>query len=84
MSNFPLNLLNNIINNNNNLIEVQLSDKDKFKSYYLKGNLKGVDQHMNLIIYNCTKINKHNKSINELGNVLLKGDNILIIKNIKV
>ena len=83
MSNLPLNLLNNIISNDSNLIEVQLSDSDKFKSYYLKGNLKGVDQHMNLIINNCTKINKNNKSITELGNVLLKGD-ILIIKNIKV
>lgn len=83
MSNLPLNLLNNVINIQNNLIEIQLSDNSKFNSYYLKGNLKGVDHYMNITIYNCQKINKKDKTTSELGNVLLKGDNILLIKHIK-
>jgi small nuclear ribonucleoprotein (snRNP)-like protein len=83
MSNLPLNLLNNVINNENNLIEIQLSDKSKFNNYYLKGHLKGVDHYMNIIIHDCKKINKHEKTTLDLGNVLLKGDNILLIKHIK-
>lgn len=81
-TNAPLAKLASYINNLQT-VKIEMSDSEKFKAYYLKGTLKGLDEHMNLIIENTYKVSKSNdKDEEELGKVLLKGDNILLIKNI--
>ncbi|MFB5600397.1 MAG: LSM domain-containing protein [Nitrososphaeraceae archaeon] len=43
----------------------------------IKGILEKFDQHMNLILSNATEYKNNQES--KLGNLLLKGDNIIII-----
>ncbi len=44
----------------------------------LKGNLKSFDQFMNLTLENATEVLKDNK-IQEMGEIFIKGENIVII-----
>ena len=44
----------------------------------LKGKLKSFDQFMNLTLENAVEVLKDNK-INEMGNIFIKGENIVII-----
>lgn len=44
----------------------------------LKGRLKSFDQFMNLTLENATEVLKDNK-IQEMGEIFIKGENIVII-----
>lgn len=81
-SNLPLTKLAKFIGNKQ-AVRIELSDSQKFNSYYLRGTLKGIDEFMNVIIEDAYKVAKDAHGKEELlGKLLLKGDNILLIKDI--
>mgnify|MGYP003361627298 FL=1 len=81
-SNLPLTKITQYINNKQ-LVKIELSDSYKFSNFYLKGILIGIDEYMNLIIEEAYKVSKKDSAREEdLGKVLLKGDNILLIQEI--
>ncbi|XBW36573.1 hypothetical protein QEN19_002148 [Hanseniaspora menglaensis] len=81
-SNLPLAKLTTYINNKQQ-VKIEMSDSQKFKSFYIKGFLVGIDEYMNLIIKDTYKVSKKPVITEEsLGKMLLKGDNILLITEI--
>lgn len=81
-SNLPLTKLAKFIGNKQ-AVRIELSDSQKFNSYYLRGILVGIDEYMNVIIEDAFQVAKDtNGKEEQLGKVLLKGDNILLVKDI--
>jgi small nuclear ribonucleoprotein len=44
----------------------------------LRGKLQGFDQHMNLVLEDATDIT-HQEDIQNLGTIIVRGDNVIII-----
>jgi small nuclear ribonucleoprotein len=44
----------------------------------IRGNLHGFDQHMNLLLQDSVEILEDSKS-NDLGTIVVRGDNVVII-----
>lgn len=44
----------------------------------LRGKLQGFDQHMNLVLEEATDIT-HSDDIQNLGTIIVRGDNVIII-----
>lgn len=47
-------------------------------SKVIRGNLQGFDQHMNLSLENAEEVSEDGKS-SDLGTVVVRGDNIIMI-----
>jgi len=68
-------------NNQSNILQSSLHKNIIIKlkgKRTLKGKLKSFDQFMNLTLENAVEVLKDNK-INEMGNIFIKGENIVII-----
>ena len=44
----------------------------------IRGNLQGFDQHMNLLLDNSVELLEEGKS-NEIGTIVVRGDNVVMI-----
>ena len=44
----------------------------------IRGNLHGLEQHMNLLLQDSVELLEENKS-NDLGTIVVRGDNVVII-----
>jgi small nuclear ribonucleoprotein len=44
----------------------------------IRGNLHGFDQHMNLLLQDSVELLEENRS-NDLGTIVVRGDNVVII-----
>ena len=44
----------------------------------IRGNLHGLDQHMNLLLDNSVELLEEGKS-NEIGTIVVRGDNVVMI-----
>ena len=47
-------------------------------SKVIRGNLHGLDQHMNLLLDNSVELLDEGKS-NEIGTIVVRGDNVVMI-----
>lgn len=68
-------------NNQSNILQSSLHKNIIIKlkgKRTLKGKLKSFDQFMNLTLENATEVLKDNK-IQEMGEIFIKGENIVII-----
>jgi len=45
----------------------------------LRGILQGYDQHMNLILEQAEELNDENSSSKQLGTIVVRGDNIIMV-----
>lgn len=45
----------------------------------LRGILQGYDQHMNLILEQAEELNDENTSSKQLGTIVVRGDNIIMV-----
>ncbi len=73
MTNRPLDVLNESLNTN---VIAKLKGGREFK-----GELKGYDIHMNLVLENASEL-KNNEVINEYNILVVRGDNIVYVSPI--
>jgi len=50
----------------------------------IQGKIRGFDEFMNVVIDDATEVNTDDGSKEELGRILLKGDNITLISSLDV
>eukprot|EP00828_Plagiopyla_frontata_P020018 TRINITY_DN2557_c0_g1_i5.p2 TRINITY_DN2557_c0_g1~~TRINITY_DN2557_c0_g1_i5.p2 ORF type:complete len:135 (-),score=33.26 TRINITY_DN2557_c0_g1_i5:87-491(-) len=61
------------------IIEVWLYENQDTK---FEGRIIGFDEYMNLTLENAVEVNTKKNTRSELGRILLKGDNITLLRNI--
>ena len=63
---------------NKQRVEIHLFEDKNIK---IEGEIIGFDEYMNLVLDNCIETDKNNKR--NIGRIMLKGDNIVMIKEIE-
>ncbi len=65
--------------NSKKKVEIWLYDQADIR---FEGKIQGFDEYMNLVLEDCEEINKKNNTRVYLGRILLKGDNVSVVREL--
>ena len=74
----PINYLFQLYQSKNK-VEIWIFENDDIT---FEGTIIGFDEFMNMVLDECIEKNKKKNTINNLGRIMLKGDNITLIRAI--